>query len=227
MPTTKNQLNNGLTGMITLAAAEQCSDMLGDLKTTHLLSASPRVQLYSQCCGALVSIFLSSAMYVVFSTAYPCINKLSTEKCSFPAPDVSAWRAVSLAVSEPELPIPLSSGITALVLGGLVIVTTIIKHRYFAPEKHQWFPNWNAIGIAFVLGPSNTYPTAMMFGSLIALVWRRRFTSSWLMYGYAVAAGMIAGEGLGGIVNAALQIGNVSGNLYGTSVGCPMGEYCG
>lgn len=227
MAATTNQLNNGLTGMITLAAAEQCSDMLGDLKTTHLLGASPRVQLYAQCVGALVSIFLSSAMYVVFSTAYPCINTLSTTRCSFPAPDVASWRAVSLAVSEPALPIPLSSGITALVLGGMVIVSTIVKYRFVPLAKHHLFPNWNAVGIAFVLGPSNTYPVAMMFGSLIALVWRKRFGGNWLMYGYAVAAGMIAGEGLGGIVNAALEIGKVSGSLYGTSVGCPMGEYCG
>ncbi|CCM06293.1 uncharacterized protein FIBRA_08544 [Fibroporia radiculosa] len=227
MPQAQNQLNNGLTGMITLAAAEQCSDMLGDLKTTHLLGASPRVQLYAQCAGALVSIFLSTAMYVVFSTAYPCINTLSTTTCSFPAPDVAAWRAVSLAVSDPSLPIPLSSGVTALVFGGLVIVSTAVKHRYVAPAQHKWFPNWNAVGIAMVLGPSNVYPTAMMFGSLIALVWQRRFAGSWIMYGYAVAAGMIAGEGLGGIVNAALQIGKVSGAIYGTSVGCPMNAYCG
>ncbi|KZT55061.1 OPT superfamily oligopeptide transporter, partial [Calocera cornea HHB12733] len=80
---TVNQLNNGLTGMIALAASEQCADMLGDLKTTHLLGASPRVQLYSQMVGALVSIFLSAGMYVVFTKAYPCINELTTTTCSF------------------------------------------------------------------------------------------------------------------------------------------------
>ncbi|KAI0916387.1 hypothetical protein AcV5_003343 [Taiwanofungus camphoratus] len=223
----KNQLNNGLTGMIALAAAEQCSDMLGDLKTTHLLGASPRVQLYSQCCGALVSIFLSAGMYIVFVKAYPCINELSTTTCSFPAPDVGAWRAVSIAVSEPNLPIPLSSGVTALVLGGFAVVMTFVKYRFIRPEKHHWLPNWNAVGIAFILGPLCTYPMAMMFGSIISFVWKRYWIASFLMYGYATAAGMIAGEGLGGIVNAVLQIAGVSGSKYGTSVGCPMDAYCG
>ncbi|GBE84803.1 hypothetical protein SCP_0607830 [Sparassis crispa] len=156
-----NQLNNGLTGMITLAASEQCSDMLGDLKTTHLIGASPRVQLYTQCFGALVSIFLSAGMYLVFVKAYPCINELTATTCSFPAPDVGAWRAVSVAVSSPSLPIPLSSGVTALCLGGLAIVQTIVKYRYFSPDKHKWFPNWNAVGIAMILGPLCTYPMAM------------------------------------------------------------------
>jgi hypothetical protein len=33
---------------------------------------------------------------------------------------------------------------------------------------------------------------------------------------YAIAAGMIAGEGLGGIVGAVLQVAKVSGNIYGS-----------
>ena len=47
------------------------------------------------------------------------------------------------------------------------------------------------------------------------------------MYCYAIAAGFIAGEGLGGIVGAILQVAKVSGNYYGTAVGCPGFEYCG
>jgi len=37
------------------------------------------------------------------------------------------------------------------------------------------------------------------------------------MYMYAVAAGFIAGEGMGGIVTAVLQIAGVSGAFYGTA----------
>ena len=67
----------------------------------------------------------------------------------------------------------------------------------------------------------------MMFGSVLASVCRRRWPDRWCLLGYAVAAGMIAGEGLGGIVNAVLQIGKVGGNVYGTAVGWPMNAYCG
>ncbi|KAI0665449.1 OPT oligopeptide transporter [Trametes maxima] len=222
-----NQLNNGLTGMITLAASEQVADMLGDLKTTHLLGASPRVQLYAQCFGALVSVFLSAGMYIVFVKAYPCINTLSSTTCAFPAPDVGAWRAVSIAVSSPTLPIPRSSGIAALCLGVLTIVSTLMKYRFARPARWAWFPNWNAVGIAFILGPLCSYPMAMLFGSIVALVWRRYWPAGAAMYCYAVAAGMIAGEGLGGIANAVLQIAGVSGSVKGTSVGCPLDIYCG
>lgn len=44
---------------------------------------------------------------------------------------------------------------------------------------------------------------------------------------YAIAAGFIAGEGLGGIVGAILQIAEVSGYQKGTAIGCPAMAYCG
>ena len=52
-------------------------------------------------------------------------------------------------------------------------------------------------------------------------MWRKWKLSSFDLYGYAVAAGFIAGEGLGGVVGAVLQIAKVSGDIYGTNVGCP------
>ncbi|TFY79935.1 hypothetical protein EWM64_g4077 [Hericium alpestre] len=227
-----NQRLNLLTGMITLGAAEQCADMLGDLKTTHLLGASPRIQLYAQCFGALVSIFMSAGVYVLFSTgcvtqAYPCINNLEqSATCSFPAPDVASWRAVAVAVSSPALPIPPSSGYTAIGLGILAILTTIAKYRFVSPHNRYLIPNWNAIGIAFILNTC-TYPIAMFIGSVAGVIWKKHGGASYAMYLFPVAAGMIAGEGLGGIVNAVLQIAGVSGSVHGTAVGCPMTVYCG
>ncbi|KZO98101.1 OPT oligopeptide transporter [Calocera viscosa TUFC12733] len=223
----ENQLNNGLTGMLAEAASYQCADMLSDLKTTHLIGASPRAQLYAQLVGALVSIFLSCGMYVVFTSAYPCINNLTSTTCSFPAPDVGAWRAVSVAVSAGTLPIPLSSGITAIVFGVFVIVQTFVKYKFTPQKYHDWFPNWNAIGVAFILGPINTYPMACLFGCIVATVWKKKSPAGFAMYGYAIAAGGIAGEGLGGVVNAILQIAGVSGAYKGTAAGCPLGVYCG
>lgn len=66
--------------------------MIVDLKAAHLLRSSPKAVFYGQLCGAIVSIFISAGVYVVFSSAYPCINNISYETCSFPIPDVQAWR---------------------------------------------------------------------------------------------------------------------------------------
>ena len=61
------ELYNLTGGLVALGASEQSADMVSDLKTAHLLRASPRVQFYAQCCGALVSIFMSAGMYVLVS----------------------------------------------------------------------------------------------------------------------------------------------------------------
>jgi uncharacterized oligopeptide transporter (OPT) family protein len=221
------QLLNLTGGMIALGASEQSADMLGDLKTTHLLRASPRVQFYGQMIGALVSIFMSVGIYVLFSEAYPCINDLAGQAhCSFPAPDVGAWRAIAVAVTSPTLPIPPSSGYTSIGFGVLAILVTFIKYRFVPEDKRGWVPNLNAIGIAFIL-PTATYPTAMAFGATVVFLWQRNYPMAYGMYCYAIAAGFIAGEGLGGIVGAVLQVAKVSGNLYGTAAGCPAFAYCG
>jgi uncharacterized oligopeptide transporter (OPT) family protein len=226
-PVKSAQLYNTTGGLLALGAAEQSADMLGDLKTTHLLRASPRVQFYGQCFGALVSVFMSAGMYVLFSTAYPCINDLSLQgHCSFPAPDVGAWRAVAVAVTSPTLPIPKSSGYTSIAFGIFAVALVFAKYRFLRPENHVYVPNMNAVGIALIL-KTTTYPFAMAVGSTFAYFWQKRYPANFGMYCYATAAGMIAGEGLGGIVGAILQIAKVSGNYYGTVVGCPGMAYCG
>lgn len=221
------QLLNITGSLLALGASEQSADMLGDLKTTHLLRASPRVQFYAQCCGAIVSVFMSTAMYVLFSEAYPCINDLNLQAtCSFSAPDVGPYRAIAIAVTSSSLPVPSSSGYFSIAVLIWCFVQTFIKYR-FVPEKyHCYVPNLVAMGIAFILN-TTTYPTAVAIGATIGFVWARQWPAAFAMYCYAIAAGMIAGEGLGGIVGAILQVASVSGNYYGTAIGCPAETYCG
>ena len=72
-------------------------------------------------------------------------------------------------------------------------------------------PNWNAVGLAFVI-PQVFIPIAMAFGATINWLWMRRSPSSFDMYMFPVAAGLLAGEGLGGVFGAVLAIANVDGS---------------
>jgi uncharacterized oligopeptide transporter (OPT) family protein len=221
------QLLNITGGLLALGAAEQATDMLGDLKTTHLLRAAPRVQFYAQCCGAVVSCFMSVAMYVLFSEAYPCINNLElADNCAFPAPDVGAWRAIASAVTSSSLPLPSSSAYFSLAILIWAFVQTFVKYKFVPVKYHQYIPNLVAMGIAFILN-TTTYPTAMAIGATVAHFWQKGNPASYGMYCYAVTAGMIAGEGLGGIVGAILQVAGVAGSYKGTAIGCPANAYCG
>jgi uncharacterized oligopeptide transporter (OPT) family protein len=67
------RLLNLSAGVIAAGSAAQASDMTGDLKTGYLLRAKPRNQFIAQLCGSLVSIFLTSGLFVLFTKASPCI----------------------------------------------------------------------------------------------------------------------------------------------------------
>ncbi len=53
-----------------------------------------------------------------------------------------------------------------------------------------------------------------------------RNPKSYDLYGFAVSAGMLAGEGLGGVFQALLSVAGVLSD-YGLAVGCPLNSFCG
>lgn len=59
----------------------------------------------------------------------------------------------------------------------------------------------------------------MIFGATITHYWERRSPMSFEMYGFALAAGLVAGEGMGGVMNALLAVAGVDGSKYGTAIG--------
>ena len=105
------QIMNLTAGVISAGSAAQSTDMTGDLKTGYLLRAKPRNQFVAQLCGALVAVFLNVGLFILFTTASPCILHVPEDgACTYGAPSVAAWAAVAAAVSAPKLPIPSSSG---------------------------------------------------------------------------------------------------------------------
>lgn len=63
-------LINLIAGGIAEAGAQQAGDLMQDLKTGHLMGASPSAQFVAQMIGTVYSIFLSSIMYRVYDTVY-------------------------------------------------------------------------------------------------------------------------------------------------------------
>ena len=81
-----------------------------------------------------------------------------------------------------------------------------------------------AMALAFVL-PQTQYGTAMLIGATWAYLWFKKNPASFNNFCYAVAAGLIAGEGIGGVVNAIFQIAGIGGDKYGSQIACP-GDAC-
>lgn len=63
-------LINLIAGGITEAGAQQAGDLMQDLKTGHLVGASPRAQFFAQLIGSLWSVVMSAAVYRLYDKVY-------------------------------------------------------------------------------------------------------------------------------------------------------------
>jgi OPT family oligopeptide transporter len=223
----KAQRLNLLGGALANIGANQSTDLVSDFRVGFLLRTPPNQQWYAQGIGTIVAVFLAPKIFQLFMTAYPCVIEQTTP-CPFSYPSVSAWKAVAVAVTDPTLPIPLSSGIFAIIFAGFGSIMVLVRH-YVWVGRLEWMrayhPNMMCISLAFVL-PQTFYGTAMVIGSTWAYLWAKKNPRSFDLIAYAIAAGLIAGEGIGGVINAILQIAKVSGDYYGTWVACPGPANC-
>lgn len=101
-------------------------------------------------------------------------------------------------MTDPTFPVPTSSGIFAIIFAIFGATMVIIRHYAYTGrwEKYRvYHPNMMCIGLAFVL-PQTVYGTAMVMGALPAYYWAKKNPKHFDIYGFAVAAGLIAGEGM-------------------------------
>lgn len=217
---------NLVAGNIASGTADVATSLVSDFRVGFLLRTPPKLQFYAQGMGAIVSVFLAPGIFVLFMSAYPCVwknevNPDPTFVCPFSAPSVAAWEAVAKAVTMPDIPIPRSSGIFSIVMGVVCALQAFVKNFWLTGprEKYrEYLPNWMSIGVAWVLGVDSGYANAVLFGSITAWWWRKWFNNHFEMYAFAIAAGLIAGEGLAGVVNAGLELGGVSGSYKGSVI---------
>ncbi|KAL4875678.1 OPT superfamily oligopeptide transporter [Aspergillus karnatakaensis] len=181
---------NLIGGALTNTGASQATDLMGDFRVGYLLGTPASLQYATQIIG---TVFDPNA-------EQPCESSL---------PAASAWRAIAVAATEPVLPIPKSSLIFSIALSILGAIMVLIR-QYIWVGKREWMrnyhPNLMIMAMAFTL-PATHYGTAMVIGAIIASVWRRRSPGTFEEYGSAIAAALMAGEGIG--------------DRFGTSVGCP------
>ncbi|KAG5290070.1 hypothetical protein I7I48_09576 [Histoplasma ohiense] len=235
-----SQRLNLLGGALTNIGGSQACDLMGDFRVGYLLGTSPRLQYAAQLIGTLFATFFAPSIFLIFATAYPCIlstennppitsnnsTTTTTNACEFSSPAVAAWRAVAVAATEPVLPIPRTSLTFSIVMAIIGVLMIIIRHSVWVGKWERmraYHPNVMILAMAFTL-PSPQYGIAMLIGSLVAVVWHWKAPLWYEAFGYAVAAGFMAGEGIGGTINALLSVLGVGGERLGTRVGCPAGR---
>ncbi|KAL7748481.1 hypothetical protein RI367_006176 [Sorochytrium milnesiophthora] len=202
-----------VAAMATAGSAAHTVDLIGDLKTGHLVGASPRSQFLSQALGSLFAAPISTLFFWVYIKAYPCIishNGDGDKECTkigFGLSAPKAWHAFTTAVTNKDVfgQIPHSSQVTCLVLAISVFLLVIVKEKFVDRRFHRFFPSWQAIGTGLIL-PNVEYSIISFIGAMAGLVWKRRSPLSYEVLMFAVASGFITGDGMNGLVQAILTI---------------------
>jgi hypothetical protein len=176
---------NLLGGAMANMGANQASDLVGDFRVGFLLRTPPDQQWFAQGVGTIVACFLAPALFILFAKAYPCILDTEAETCAFSAPSVAAWRAVAIAVTADEFPVPNSSGIFAIVIslfGGAMTIFREFGYKGKWEKYRVYHPNFMVIGLSFTL-IQTYYGTALCIGAIPSYFWAKRNPKSFDIYG--------------------------------------------
>ncbi|OWB63376.1 hypothetical protein B5S29_g4352 [[Candida] boidinii] len=174
-------LINLVAGGIAEAGAQQAGDLMQDLKTGHLLGASPKAQFIAQMIGTVYSIILSSIIYKVYTSVYEIPGKI------FRIPTSVIWIDCARLVTGTGLPFMADKfSIYFGIIFGLISIlkNTIPSYKNKSNNKIINFiknylialPSGVAVGIGLYNIPSFTL--ARFLGGVISYFWLRKVNTS-------------------------------------------------
>ncbi|BCS18486.1 OPT family oligopeptide transporter [Aspergillus puulaauensis] len=173
-------VTNLLAGAVSESGALQAGDMMQDLKTGHLLGASPKAQFYGQIIGSLVGAVLSTAVYKMYVNVYEVPGPM------FQTPTAYVWIFTARLVTGQGLP-PMAWE-ASTIAGAAFVAITILRIIAASPVANGGRPygtsapwrSWIPGGIAVAVGIFNvpSFTLARAIGGAIAWWWSRGHTAS-------------------------------------------------
>ncbi len=189
---------NLMAAAITAGGASQAADMMQDLKTGHLLGASPRKLLVAQLGGLVAGVIFVVPVFEILTHAW----ELGSDE--LPAPAAFAWKAMAEVLADGFGSLPPHAPM-AIAIAGMLGASLPVLRLY--PKLKPFVPSGLAFGIGFITLPEHAFN--MFYGLVIWYIWRLVNPQAVEKLSFAVASGFIAGEGLMGIVNALLTIAGI------------------
>ncbi len=199
---------NLMTASITSGAGLATADLLNDLKSGYLLGANPRRQFLAQAMGILTGTVATTLGYFMLVpdatvlTGTPATDTMPAKDPAFPAPGAQQWLAVAkLFKSGMKNMHPMAQ---TCIKTGLVVGAILALLEATVPKKHKkWVPSPTGLGLGMILPFFS--PFAMFLGAVLAEI-AIRLKKAWAeRYVVPLAAGIIAGESIVGVIVAGLN----------------------
>ncbi|TFY82250.1 hypothetical protein EWM64_g1758 [Hericium alpestre] len=195
-----NIVANIIAGGVAEAGAQQAGDLMQDLKTGHLIGASPKAQFYGQLIGSTLSIFVTVTAYSLYQNAYPIPGP------SFPAPTAYVWLSLARLLRDGDL--PEKSGVFMLASAIIFGLNSAYKTATF--RRGLWYAKWIPSGVAFAIGFLNTpsFSLARLVGGIVEYVYHTRLAKGGAgganIRLIVIASGFVLGEGVLAAMDAAM-----------------------
>jgi len=187
-------VTNLMTANVAGGAAGQCADLLNDFRAGRQVGATPARQVAAQCAGVVSGSIAGSLVYLSLITD-PATQLLTPD---WPAPAVATWKAVAETLSHGLQGIP-GSALVAMAIAGALGIVLALAERRVSRKRLIFVPSGATLGLAFVI-PASTSITLFLGAAMAAGLYR--LVPSWsARFLLSVAAGLVAGESLYGVVS--------------------------
>jgi OPT family oligopeptide transporter len=192
---------NLMTAAITSSAASSSADLLNDLKSGYLLGANPRRQFIAQMMGIFSGTIASVLGFYALVPDATVLLGTDSKPPAFPAPAAQAWKAVAevfkLGIHNMH-PAHQKAIVVGLAVGALVVGLELLLPRW-----KKYLPSATGLGLGFIL--PFQYPLSMLLGAVIAALWSKKNPTSAKELVVPLAAGVIAGVSIVGVMVAAIN----------------------
>jgi len=190
---------NLMTANVTGGAAGQCADLMHDLRTGQIIGATPGFQIIAQLFGVLTGALVAAITYILLIPD-PQAQLVTAE---WPAPAVATWKAVAEVLSQGLNAMP-TGVLPAIAIGFVLGFSLALIDGLVSSSVTRFLPSASALGFGFVI------PAWIAISLFIGAVGAAFLY--WKLPGWAenrvvvIAAGLIVGESLAGVVTAAASI---------------------
>lgn len=190
---------NLMSANVTGGAAGQCADMLHDLRTGQIIGATPGFQVVAQVFGVLSGSLAGAAAYLLLIPD-PQAQLLTPE---WPAPAVATWKAVAEVLMGGLGALP-DAAAPAIVIAAIIALALALSERFLPADMARFVPSGSAMGLAFVIPAWNSI--SLFIGAAAAAFVLRLFPNLARRRIIVIAAGLVVGESLMGVVSALATI---------------------
>ena len=204
---------NIVAGALAEAGAMQAGDLMQDLKTGHLLGASPRAQFFAQLIGSTFSVFVTVGAYQLYTSAYGCSTLPPGGGggwgCAeqFGVPVAHVWLDMAVLMQQGLGALPPGCLSFAAWFGAAGVLLALVRAapemglpllRHVPPRALRLLPSGVAFGIGMYLTPDFTLPRVA--GAVGSVAWRAVHPASHEQLYLMVASGFVLGDGVVSII---------------------------